>query len=234
MQAAYTYSRAFSNTNTSNDPNNLLQQYGLSPSYRPNRLAVSYVYELPFGTHEGFVGKVASGWSLSGVTVIQDGTPLTITDTRGGTVYGFGPGSPIVSRAQFAAGMNATNVATSGGVESRLGGLFGGQGYFNKAAFGVTPILGNDNKATGYGNSGPSIILGPGQFNWDATLQKVTKVGGIREGADLVFRAEFFNVFNHPQFNNPQVVDVSKSNFGQITSTSVNPRLVQLALKYVF
>jgi hypothetical protein len=59
-------------------------------------------------------------------------------------------------------------------------------------------------------------------------------VGGIREGADLVFRAEFFNVFNHPQFNNPQVVDVSKSNFGQITSTSVNPRLVQLALKYVF
>jgi hypothetical protein len=130
--------------------------------------------------------------------------------------------------------MNATNVATSGGVESRLGGLFGGQGYFNKAAFAVTPILGNDNKATGYGNSGPSIILGPGQFNWDATLQKVTKVGGIREGADLVFRAEFFNVFNHPQFNNPQVVDFSKSNFGQITSTSVNPRLVQLALKYVF
>jgi hypothetical protein len=234
MQAAYTYSRSFSNTNTSNDPNNLRQQYGLSPSYRPNRLALSYVYELPFGTHDGFVGKVASGWSLSGVTVIQDGTPLTITDTRGGTVYGFGPGSPIVSRAQFAAGMNATNVATSGGVESRLGGLFGGQGYFNKAAFGLTPILGSDNKATGYGNSGPSIILGPGQFNWDATLQKVTKVGGIREGADLVFRAEFFNVFNHPQFNNPQVVDFSKSNFGQITSTSVNPRLVQLALKYVF
>jgi hypothetical protein len=234
LQAAYTYSRSFANSNTSNDPNNLRQQYGLSPSYRPHRLAISYVYELPFGNHDGFVGKVASGWSLSGVTVAQDGTPLTITDTRGGTVYGFGPGSPITSRAQFATGMNATNVSTPGGVESRLGGLFGGPGYFNKAAFGTTPILGSDNKATGYGNSGPAIILGPGQFNWDATLQKVTKVGGIREGADLVFRAEFFNVFNHAQFNNPQVVDVSKSNFGQITSTSVNPRLIQLALKYVF
>jgi len=52
----------------------------------------------------------------------------------------------------------------------------------------------------------------------------------------LVFRAEFFNVFNHAQFSNPTgaQLDVSKSTFGQITSTSVNPRLVQFALKYVF
>ena len=79
-------------------------------------------------------------------------------------------------------------------------------------------------------------ILGPGQFNWDASLAKVTKVGGITEGATLLFRAEFFNAFNHAQFNAPSgnQVDVSKTNFGQITSTSVNPRLIQLALKYVF
>jgi hypothetical protein len=49
-----------------------------------------------------------------------------------------------------------------------------------------------------------------------------------------VFRSEFFNLFNHPQFNNPGTVDVSKSTFGQITSSSVNPRLIQFALKYVF
>jgi hypothetical protein len=61
-------------------------------------------------------------------------------------------------------------------------------------------------------------------------------VGGIHEDATLVFRTEFFNTFNHPQFSNPAVVDVSKatSTFGQITSTSVNPRLIQFALKYVF
>ena len=78
----------------------------------------------------------------------------------------------------------------------------------------------------------------PGQFNFDATLQKTTKVGGLREDATLVFRTELFNMFNHAQFNNPTgtgaQLDVSKSTFGQITSTSVNPRLIQFALKYVF
>ena len=87
---------------------------------------------------------------------------------------------------------------------------------------------------TRYGNSGLGILLGPGQFNFDATLQKSTRVGGILEVASLVFRTELFNVFNHPQFNNPGTVDVSESTFGQITSTSVNPRLIQFALKYVF
>ena len=51
-----------------------------------------------------------------------------------------------------------------------------------------------------------------------------------------MFRTEFFNMFNHPQFANPSgsQTDVSKSTFGQITSSSVNPRLIQFALKYVF
>ena len=66
------------------------------------------------------------------------------------------------------------------------------------------------------------------------SLVKDTKVGGLREDATLQFRTEFFNVFNHPQFNNPAVVDFSKSTFGQITTASVNPRVIQLALKYIF
>jgi hypothetical protein len=72
--------------------------------------------------------------------------------------------------------------------------------------------------------------------NYDATLQKNTKVGGLHEDANLQFRAEFFNLFNHAQFSNPTgaQLDFSKATFGQITSTSVNPRLIQFALKYVF
>jgi len=62
----------------------------------------------------------------------------------------------------------------------------------------------------------------------------VTKVGGLNEGATLQFRTEFFNAFNHAQFSVPAVVDFSKTTFGQITSTSVNPRLIQFALKYAF
>jgi hypothetical protein len=66
------------------------------------------------------------------------------------------------------------------------------------------------------------------------SLVKTTRVGGIREDATLQFRTEFFNAFNHTQFSNPAVTDVSKGTFGQITSTSVNPRLIQFALKYLF
>jgi hypothetical protein len=86
---------------------------------------------------------------------------------------------------------------------------------------------------TGVGNVGFGAIEGPGQFNFDASLSKNTRVGGLRENAQLQFRAEFFNMMNHPQFNNPALVD-SSATFGQITSTSVNLRLIQLALKYIF
>ena len=114
--------------------------------------------------------------------------------------------------------------------------MLGGPGYFNKSAFLSTgpPVIGSDGKATGYGNAGLGVISGPGQFNWDATIQKTTRVRGCTQGATLVFRTDFFNLFNHAQFNAPTTVDVSKSTFGQITSTVVNPRLVQFGLKYVF
>jgi hypothetical protein len=237
MQAAYSYSRSFDTAtyNNFNDP--LVSVYGPNSNYRPHRLTINYSYELPFGQRQGFIGKVANGWSIAGVTVIQNGSPLTIIDTRGGTIYGFGGSSPVQSTAQFAAGKTKADVATTGDIHTRLGGASGGVGYFDPSAFGVTPILGTfPDTGRGYGNSGLGIVLGPGQLNFDGTLQKITRVGGIREDANLVFRTEFFNLFNHAQFSNPTgaQTDISKSNFGQITSTSVNPRLIQFALKYVF
>jgi len=248
MQAAYTWSKslndftnASNNSSNSGDPSNLRQQYGPSPVYRPQRLAINYSWDLPLGHFEGLTGKFTNGWNVSGVTIAQDGTPLSITDTRGGTIYGFGAG-PVTSRAQFCPGMTAANVGTPGGVESRLGGNFGGTGYFNASAFCAIPTAGGltvngvtSGAGTVFGNSGVGIILGPGQFNWDMSLIKTTVVGGVRENATLIFRAEFFNAFNHTQFNNPAVLDVSKtSTFGQITSASVNPRVIQFGLKYIF
>jgi hypothetical protein len=233
LTAAYSYSRGVTTTSyiNFNDPD-LPLQYGLTPFIHPQRFTINYSYDLPFGRHDGLLGKFAEGWNLAGVTVVQDGTALTPTDTRGGSIYGYSGAASVISTAEFAAGMGNANIPTPGSVQQRLGGtVLGGPGYFNKAAFGVTPVIGN---GTGYGNVGYGVILGPGQFNFDATIQKTTKVGGIHEDATLVFRTEFFNVFNHPQFSNPSVTDDSKSTFGQITSSSVNPRLVQFALKYVF
>ena len=90
-----------------------------------------------------------------------------------------------------------------------------------------------------FGNSGTGIINGPGQFNFDISILKTTS---IHEMHTLQFRAEFFNAFNHPQFSNPNfgqgaiygLPNFTAGNFGQITSTSVNPRVIQFALKYLF
>lgn len=227
VQAAYTWSRAFTTNNlASGDPHDFRQQYGLNPQYHPHRLTVNYSWDLPFAQRRGVVGTLINGWNLSGLTTVQDGTPLTITDGSGATIYGLQN-----SRAQMCSGMTYADIATAGDLTSRIGGVSGGPGYLNTQAFCPPPAVGN---GTGYGNSGIGVILGPGQFDWDVSTAKTTRVGGIAENATLQFRAEFFNFFNHPQFSNPAVNVNQPSSFGQLTGLSVNPRLIQFALKYVF
>jgi hypothetical protein len=227
MNASYTWSRGWTTSSyiAYNDAN-LPLVYGLMPYLRPQRFAIDYTYDLPFGTHDGMVGKLTSGWQVAGVTVAQNGFPQTITDANAGNIYG----NVQTSTANYAAGMTKANVATSGSVEQRLGGALSANGWYNKAAF--APVLSSG--ANGYGNSGYGSVLSPGQFNWDISLIKTTKVGGINENAILVFRSEFFNAFNHAQFNAPASNDVTAGTFGVINSASVSPRLIQFALKYVF
>jgi hypothetical protein len=239
MQTAYTWSRVLTTVDhaTYNDPNT--EHYGPSAYYRPHRLTISYGYDLPLGHHDGLMGKFANGWNVAGVTVIQDGQPLTLVDARGGAVYGFANSGAVSSTAFFAAGMNASNVALSGPIKNRLSGFFNTAAFLGIPGAALLPKTGATPGGAGdvsWGNAGYGIVLGPGQFNFDATIQKTTTVGGIHEDAKLVFRTEFFNAFNHAQFNSPTggQLDASSSTFGQINSTSVNPRLIQLALKYVF
>ena len=142
---------------------------------------------------------------------------------------------------------------TSGGIESRLGGYSGGQGYFNPNAFCPAPAIEPDGVtitsqaacptcATLFGNSGQGILLGPGQFNFDVSLIKTTK---ITEKTTLQIRAEFFNLANHPQFATispttgtggtvASLPNVFAAGAGTITSTSVNPRIIQLGAKFIF
>ena len=250
FQAAYTYSRAFTTQGyatgippgpgSTNIGNPTAPQYGLNPQYRPERLVINYNYEIPNGHMKGALGVMTSGWSLAGVTTIQGGQPLSILDSRGGAIYGLsGATALLASTAQIASGFTYAQLVTPGGIESRLGGASGGAGYINTAALTTIPIIGGNGTpgtgGTGWGNTGVGIIYGPGQFDFDATLAKSTRVGGVHENATLQFRAEFFNLFNHPQFNIPVGLNFgAPGNFGQITSTSVNPRLIQLALKYQF
>ena len=75
-------------------------------------------------------------------------------------------------------------------------------------------------------------MIGPPQSNVDFTLGKTFKVA---ESQNLRFRADFFNLFNHPSFANPSATDIeSPSSFSQITSVVGTPRLIQFSLKYSF
>ncbi|HTW63878.1 MAG TPA: carboxypeptidase regulatory-like domain-containing protein [Bryobacteraceae bacterium] len=238
MQASYTFSKDLSDipevlTGTganSNLPTALAQQYGPVGFSHPQRVVINYAYDLPFGQHTGALGLLANGWNVSGVTTMQDGTPLTLTNQNNGTVYDIG--TYDTARAQVCPGYTYGQIGTPGTATQRI------YNYFNTAAINcVAPAAPNSVAAgpygvpTMFGDSGPGIILGPGNFNWDISIVKTFR---ITERQQVIFRSEFFNTFNHPQFANPAVAVDTPATFGQITATSVNPRIIQFALKYIF
>jgi hypothetical protein len=251
MQAAYTYSKDLTTLNgdgqsNSNDASFLGQQYGPAYFAHPQRFIVSYSYALPFGhPSNGFLSKVAEGWMMTGNVVVQDGSPLTFTNTAGGSAYGTGgagSGEGGTARAQLCPGMTYNNIQSSGGITSRLGGSNSANGYIVANAFCAQPAIEPDGVtvtsqaacptcATLFGSSGLGIILGPGNVNWDTSFLKTTK---ITEKTTIQFRTDFFNILNHPQFSNPGVAQNTPNTFGVITTTAVNPRIIQFALKFMF
>jgi len=217
------------------NPANIWSQYGPAGFERPQRFVFNYSYQLPFGNPKGALGWLAQGWTLAGVIVIQDGNPLTVTDLNGGTAYTGAPqansGEGGASTAQLCPGVTYGQIGTSGSIGSRLGGSGSTNGYFNTSAFCAPTVIGSDGLATAYGDSGLGILLGPGQFNWDTSLLKNMKFG---ERKTVQFRAEFFNLLNHPQFGNPSTEVTTPSTFGVITTTNGNPRIIQFGLKFLF
>jgi hypothetical protein len=242
MQGAYTWSKdmtVLSWNGQTNVNNASLEgpQYAPATFSRPQRFIFNYLYQLPFGSPKGVLGYIAKGWAISGVTVVQSGTPMTFFDSAGGTAYygGPNPNSPEggSSTAQLAPGVTYGQIKNSGGLEAHpivTNGTFAGLQYFNPASFVAPPVIGSDG-ATLFGNSGQGIILGPGQFNFDISVTKDTR---IAEKHNLQLRLEFFNLFNHPEFANPGNARSTPATFGLITSTVANPRLIQIALKYSF
>ena len=237
MQASYTYSRAFITQPFGiNTAPYIAHLYEPNNNYRPQRLIINYVWNLPFGHPKSALRYLVSDWALSGVATFQDGLPMTITDTAGSIFFG-GSGRPSNSPgdpAQICPGQTYGNLLSSGSLDSRVtSGLLGGTGFFTEnvnKTNGILckiPAIGN---GLGFGNMGGGVVLGPGQANWDMALSKQF---AVHEGQTVQFRSEFFNTFNHPQFANP-ALSASQPTFGQITLTSVSPRVIQLALKYSF
>jgi hypothetical protein len=230
--ASYTFARALETdagaisgangglaTGNQNSPSS---RYGPDSFIRDQRFVLSAFYAIPgFANSKSFAGKTLGGWRLAGVTTIQSGQRLTLTTNTVTNIFGIS-----TDRVQIAAGCTYPQLATSGGNEARL------TNYFNKSCITTAPVIGNDGKATTFGDAGVGIVRGPGQANLDLSLIKQFPVPAWDRGR-LELRAEFFNTLNHPQFANPTLSFTSAS-FGQILATSVNPRVIQFALKLSF
>jgi Carboxypeptidase regulatory-like domain len=228
FQGAYTYSKALADTpgtlatSSYNDATNRRESWGPTTFDRRHRFIASVHWEIPTRFKEGLANKLTDGWGVSAIVTVQSGLAMTLLDTRGGTVFG----GSTPSTATLCPGMSYANAYSSGGDTARI------NQWFNPAAF-CAPATVAGSTATTYGNTGVGWVYGPGQNNWDFTINKDTRVGGFNEKARIQFRAEFYNAFNHPQFANPALND-SVANFGLITATSVAPRLIQFGLKYIF
>jgi hypothetical protein len=250
FQAAYTYSKTIDNVSGSpstdelnatragqnganiyNDQSNVQQNKARGDFDRPHRLVVSYTYELPFGRGQSYLSNIGStlntflgNWSISGITTYQSGLPFSVTDSVSGGVYG-----TVLGTAVFLCN-NAQSAYTSGSTTDRLAH------YLNTSCFRQTAItdvpFAAGAGATGWGTAPRNAWRGPSQQNWDFSLIKGFT---FRERHQFTFRADFFNLFNHPIFSNPSAVNIgTTSTFTQITTTAVPARLIQFGLKYSF
>jgi hypothetical protein len=202
------------------------QRYGADGFTRPQRLVISYLYNLPGPKNlSSATGKLLGGWSLAGVITYQSGHWLTFTDNiNASNAYG-----NITDRPSFAPGCIVDQLVTPGAVNKKF------NNYLNASCFSVPPPLSvnGDGVATGFGNMGVGIVRGPSQSNFDFSAVKRTTVPWPSDRANIEFRAEFFNLFNHPQFADPDT-GFGDSTFGKILNTSVNSRIAQLVLRLTF
>lgn len=199
------------------DNYNTRAEKGLSDFDIRHRFVANYVYQIPSFRHlvSGMPHAIAEGWQTTGIVTLQTGQPFSVLTGQSLSGTGLGNDRPdLVGNPN--AGPHTVNQ------------------WFNTSAFTL-------NQPLTFGNAGRNIISGPPFKNFDFALIKSTR---IAEAANVEFRAEFFNVFNHPNFALPANIE-SAPNFGAISQTpdvaqnnvglgSGGPRLIQFGLKFSF
>ena len=236
VQVAYTWSRNLTDTagestganggqrlGNQNDPH---ADYGPDQFNRPQRFVANFVYEIPTPFRKSsLLGEAFGGWAASGVVTIQAGHFLYVTSTNGSNAFGIN--GEEQDFAEIAPGCSSSQLGAPGSVTGKL------NQYFNKSCFSAAyPVITADG-GTGFGNSRPGLLRGPAQNNVDLAARKTFTFDARKEPIQGEFRAEFFNAFNTPQFSDPNTY-ADSATFGFIGTTSVAPRVVQLAIKLSF
>ncbi|MEX2304322.1 MAG: TonB-dependent receptor [Bryobacterales bacterium] len=211
----YTWSKAMGIRGHDNwtvmDIDNIRINYGPMNDFT-HRWIMSYVWDLPFGPGKpflgdarGVLGHIVGGWQTNGIVNLLSGAALSTS-------------SPVGNDLGNRAGNRPHRIA-DGNLESDSRTV---ERWFDTAAF-VNPAVGR------YGNSGDGVLRGPGLASFDLSLFKNFT---LAESKTLQFRFEFFNAFNHVNFNNPST-NTGDARFGRITGSGPS-RAIQVGLKFLF
>src|SRR5229473_2517776 len=233
-----------------NNPN---ANRGVSDFDRTHRFVLSYLWDLPkpqFAARSGIVRLATWNWRSSAILTAMSGLPIDVVDTGAGSFYGLSNGASPLARPSLAAGMSCSNANQN----VLAGSFFNATVFARPTVQSGQPIPSSGGTATAgamgtdIGNVGRNCLRGPRQVNLDFSIAKLFP---IAESRNFEFRAEFFNLFNHPNFANPisnlnaliasgGSIDpttgrvLNPGNFGRIISTSNNPRILQFVLKFSF
>jgi hypothetical protein len=237
---AYTYSHTYDNGLSDGLGSELSAPYFPLPNWQnldwslsqinlDHSFTGSIIYDLPFGRGKAFgsswntaADTLLGDWQVTLIERVSSGFPVPLIDSsnQSGTTFNTGGNDYNYNRPDQVAGCN-TNPSNHSQYR-----------YINASCFAV-PAAGE------LGNAARVPVSGPDFVNSDASLIKQFR---LHREMGLNFRAEFFNLFNHPQygspindinFNSPPSGTVSPQ-FGEVNSTVNNPRLIQLALKLTF
>lgn len=209
------------NALTLGDQNSPSQRWGRPSFDRTHRFIFSAVWTMP-SPAQHMLRAMFSDWSVSAIATIQSGSALTVADTNTTNLFGISQ-----DRAALSGNCSTNQLVNHGSLSSKL------SKYFDASCFTSPSVIGADGVGTAFGNSATGIVDGPGQSNLDIAFSKVFGFKWPSEGTNIQFRAEFYNAFNHPQFANPDA-NFSSPTFGVINTTSVNARVLQLAIRLVF
>jgi len=207
------------------DAYNLKLERGISPTDIPQKLALSSLYDLPFGRGKRFLGHgrvlhhIVGNWQVNGILLLRSGFPSDFRVARLAPVFN------TANRPNRVLGQ--PTLVENPGFDQ----------YFNPRAFGVPPTVPNIRGAPiqTLGNAGRSILRAPGSRNLDLSLFKDIPTS---EKTRLEFRVEAFNLSNTPTFELPNArsagLTVGDPAFGRLTGSASVGRQVQFGLKFLW
>jgi hypothetical protein len=218
----YTYSKSIDQTSSladALDPFNFNATRGLSAWNLTSDFVATYDYQLPLELLTHHARHLLEGWEISGITRASTGFPVTLSTNGDNSLQGSSPNG-VNNRYLDLPDLTGQPLDISN--PHNNAGLY----YFNPLAF-------KDNAIGTPGNASRRYFSGPGMFNTDLVLQRNFQ---LNEAKSLQFRVEAFNIFNHTQFFGPAAVNGDVDNpalFGRVVNAAA-PRLLQLALKFIF